>query len=67
MAIDTLNKRASCIGIDSYLCRVWAKPDGTISAADRNQIGMKYAGIATGGVSTATGSSLYRMLMGVGR
>jgi hypothetical protein len=66
MSINTLNKRASCIGIDLMWLRVYAKPDGSIVAADRNQIGMKYAGIVTAGANTNTGFTFYRTLMGVG-
>lgn len=61
---DTRNKRASCIGIDFNLMRVYPNPDGTLDANDRLQIGLKYvlAATTTGGGAVAA----YRTLMGVG-
>ena len=64
MAIDTRNKRASCIGIDLAWNRVFPNPDGTINVNDRQQIGLKYAG--TLGVSSAVDITYYRCLLGVG-
>lgn len=45
MAIDTRNKRASCIGIDGVYRTVYPDPDGTIDQADRQQSAGKYSGI----------------------
>ena len=64
--LDTRDKRGSALGIDLPWLRVWNVPDGAIGAADRNVIGFKYSGIATGGAATATGNSFYRNLLGVG-
>lgn len=48
MALDTRNKRASAIGIDSPWLRVWPNPDGAFDQADRQQIAGKYSGILAG-------------------
>lgn len=46
MAVDTRNKRASCINIDR-LGRVFPNPDGSLAnASDRVHMIMKYSGIA---------------------
>lgn len=65
MSIDSLNKRASCIGIDYNWVHVFPKPGTTKNVNYRQQIGMKYAGTLS--ASTATGTvSTYRMLTGFG-
>lgn len=50
MAIDTRNKRGSAVGMVSTT--IYPNPDGTIIAADREQITRLYAGIAAGGGPT---------------
>ena len=48
MAIDTRNRRASCINFDLGGSRVYPNPDGAISSeADRKHITGKYPGIAS--------------------
>lgn len=65
MAIDTRNKRASAIGIDSIRPHVYPNPDGSLNQADRQQIAYKYSGIlASSGSGVVT---KYRTLMGMGR
>lgn len=64
MSIDSLNKRASCIGFDYNWFHVFPKPGTTKNVNYRQQIGMKYAG--TLGASTGGTVSTYRTLMGVG-
>lgn len=46
MALDTRNKRASAFGWGLACCLVLPNPDGTIDAADRQQVALCYAGIA---------------------
>lgn len=54
MAIDTRNRRASCIGLDGPFRSVYPNPDGAISSgADRQQVAYKYPGIAAGGAPPA--------------
>ena len=65
MAIDSLNKRASCIGIDLNWVHVFPKPGTTVNAQYRAQIGMKYAGDLSGAAPPAAVTP-YRMLMGIG-
>lgn len=53
MAIDTRNKRASTIGIGFHVGKTGPAPDGSIAnAADRQQIGYGYPGIAAAGAPT---------------
>lgn len=46
MAVDTRNKRASCLGLAFAAALVLPAPDGAIDAADRQQTAYCYAGIA---------------------
>lgn len=47
MAVDTRNKRESCLGIGMGASRyVRPNPDGTIAAADRAHNSWNYPGIA---------------------
>ena len=63
--LDTPSKRASAIGFDLMWYRVWPIPDGDLSTInDRQHMAYKYAGTLT--VSTATGMTYYRTLLGVG-
>jgi hypothetical protein len=45
MAVDTRNKRASCVNVALPFGRVFASPDGTLDESDRRQMGGCYAGI----------------------
>ena len=46
MAVDTPNKRASCLSLTvQNLGRVWPVPDGAFDQGDRQQIGFIYRGI----------------------
>ena len=49
MAIDTRDKRGSCLGLNDI---VLPNPDGTIDTADRLHAGYSYRGIAAGAVGT---------------
>ena len=53
MALDTRNKRASALGIDSPFLRVFPNPSGTIDEAARQQISAKYSGISSGGIGAS--------------
>lgn len=56
MAVDTRDKRSSCIGIDGAYRFVLPNPDGTVGQPDRQHTAFKYSGIAAaapGGVSLA--------------
>jgi len=46
MAVDTRDKRASCIGLGLPVPSVLPQPDGDIDAPDRLQVAFCYAGIA---------------------
>jgi hypothetical protein len=62
MAVDTRNKRASCISFDLSAGRVWPDPDGTLNQADRQHVALKYPGILAVGPpapSTAGDPSIY--------
>lgn len=47
MAINTRDRRSSCIGIDLLFVHVWPNPDGAIADQDRQHIGLVYRGIST--------------------
>lgn len=51
MAIDTRNRRASCLGIDGAYRVVFPNPDGTIDQPDRQQSAYKYPGITAAGAA----------------
>ncbi|HND55711.1 MAG TPA: hypothetical protein PLV92_25020 [Pirellulaceae bacterium] len=55
MAVDTRNKRASCIAFSLPRGRVYPNPDGDLATkADRQQTAFSYSGIdaaAGGGIS----------------
>jgi hypothetical protein len=49
MAVDTRDKRASCLGFAGPSRVVFPNPDGSIAAvADRQQVAYSYSGIAAG-------------------
>jgi len=48
MAIDTRNKRASCIGVCLPVPGVLPNPDSTVDSNDRQMTAYTYAGIAAG-------------------
>lgn len=50
MAVDTRNKRASCLGLELAFRLVLPNPDGTVDSSDRLQCSYCYAGIATAAV-----------------
>ena len=69
MAIDTRDKRASCIGIDGAYRFVLPNPDaGAEDQGDRQQMAFKYRGIAAaapGGVSiTVFDRGIFRFMTG---
>ena len=46
MAVDTANKRASCLSLTvQNLGHVWPVPDASFDQGDRQQIGFIYRGI----------------------
>jgi hypothetical protein len=62
MAIDTRDKRSSCLGIDGSFRYVLPNPDGTINQPDRQHIAYVYRAISAGAVSAAVRAMLqYRM------
>ncbi len=68
MAVDTRNRRASCLNLDGW-SRVYPNPDGSLaSQADRQHVAGKYPGIAAappGGVTVvAQLSAFFRMMTG---
>lgn len=65
MAVDTRNKRASCLGIGGPVALVETDPDGTVAQADRQQAAYSYAGIAASAPPAVTGRT-HMMLLGVG-
>lgn len=71
MAIDTRNKRGSCIGYAGLFNRahIWPNPDGSIaSQADRQHNAYVYPGIlASALVVVADYGGSMMALMGVGR
>lgn len=48
MAVDTQNKRASCLGLALAVTLTLPVPDGTVATADRAHTTYCYAGIAAG-------------------
>lgn len=53
MAVDSRNRRASCIGIGLPFARVRPLADGSLAdGADRRQLTFCYSGLATGAAST---------------
>lgn len=67
MAVDTRNKRASCLSLDGARGRVWPSPDGSLAAqADRQQMGLIYPGILVGAAPTGLGAGRRLMLLGAG-
>lgn len=60
MAIDSRDRRASIILLDTGWARIWPDPDGVIDAEDRQQGGLKFSGIpAGGGGGGIIGESVY--------
>jgi hypothetical protein len=49
MAIDTRDRRASCLMLGLPFGHVWPMPDGAITAADFEQESYLYRGISSGG------------------
>ena len=69
MAVDTRNKRASCLGIDGITRQVFPNPDGAIGQPDRQHVAYKYAGIAAsapggGIILAALEKSFFRFIFG---
>lgn len=61
MAIDTQNRRASCLGLALPFRAVWPNPDGSLaSAADRQHIAYTYPGIATAEPATVSPGDVFR-------
>jgi hypothetical protein len=48
VAIDTRNKRASCLGMGLIALTIWPVPAGAIDQPGRQQVSGYYAGIASG-------------------
>ena len=67
MAVDTRNKRASCLGLDG-ITQVFPNPDGSITQPDRQQIAFAYPGIAAappgGVVISLYEKSIFRFVFG---
>ncbi|MGH7179991.1 MAG: hypothetical protein ACREJC_21620 [Tepidisphaeraceae bacterium] len=64
MAIDTRDRRASCINFDLPCGRVYPNPDGSLaSQADRQHMAGKYPGILAG--AAAEGQPIMRRWGGV--
>ena len=68
MAIDTRDRRASCLGIDGAYRIVFPDPDGSLaSQADRQQMAGTYPGILastpSGTTVVAYASSLFRLML----
>lgn len=57
MAVDTRDKRASCLGIAGTPAFVAHNPDGSFSQADRQQAAYAYRGILAGGAAEETSVS----------
>ena len=55
MAVDTRNKRASCISFGFPFGRVFPSADGAIAAPDRKQMAGSYPGIAAAEPSGSEG------------
>jgi hypothetical protein len=67
MAVDTRNKRASCLSMDGRRGRVWPNPDASLAnQADRQQMGLIYPGILSAGAPTGLGAGKRLMLLGAG-
>lgn len=66
MAIDTRNRRASTLRHSQAAMPTFPNPDGAISSqADRQHVGMIYAGIAvSGGAATGRGRLMHGKLVG---
>ena len=67
MAIDTPNRRSSAINVASPWRGKLPLPDGAISQADRQHVGLHYAGIlASGAVVAVTTKTRLLLVLGVG-
>lgn len=65
MAVDTRNKRASCLSLGLPFGRVYPNPDGTIDSNDREQMSYVYVLVAaTLSITRGLGRALMR---GIGR
>jgi hypothetical protein len=62
MAVDTRNKRASCLGLDGAYRAVFPDPDGSLAnKADRGHVAGKYSGIdASSPGGGGTGGGVFR-------
>lgn len=61
MAVDTRNRRASCLNFDFGGGRVFPDPDGSLANnADRQHVAGKYPGIPAGAPAGVTGILQYR-------
>jgi hypothetical protein len=68
MAVDTPNKRASCLSFNAHRGRVGPTPDGSLGIQkDRQQLGLTYPGIlaAAPGLGGLT-AGMRLMLLGAG-
>lgn len=55
MAVDTRNKRASCVAFSLGHGRVWPNPDNDIAnAADREHVAFSYPGVAAAAPSDSS-------------
>ena len=63
MAVDTQNKRASCLtSALPFLGPLGADPDGSFIQADRQQMGWIYAGINVGSELPSSGGTKRRRI-----
>lgn len=66
MAIDTRNRRASCVLLGVGFARVWPTPDASLAnQADRQHLAYLYAAVQAA-VTYFDGLTTSRLLMGVG-
>lgn len=66
MAVDTRNKRASCICVGLPF-RPLPNPDGTVDEFDQQQVAYSYSGIDALAPVAVLGGSRYGMLESVSR
>lgn len=67
MAVDTRNKRASCLSLGASRAAIWPNPDASLAnQADRQQMAYVYPGILSGGAPIGLGAGKRLPLMGAG-
>jgi len=66
MAIDTPNRRSSAINVASPWRGMLPLPDGAIGQADRQHVGLHYAGILASGATPPAATTRTRLLLVLG-